>query len=93
MPLTEDLSAFLDSTEFATAATYKSATVYVIFERQFLDQLNVQTSAPTALGKKSDFAAVVQGDAITIGSTSYTVATFEHDPMEFPDFTLLCLKA
>jgi hypothetical protein len=88
---TEDLSAFLQTGDFAVAATYQAATVNVIHERQFLEQLGVQTSAPTALGRKSDFATVAQGQTITIGSTTWTILEFRHDPPGFPDFTLLLL--
>lgn len=92
MAFTEDLSAFFDVDGFAVAATYGGGTKYVIFERQYLEQLNVQTSVPTALGRKSDFTGVAQGDAITINAVAFTVAEFHHDPPDMPDCTLLLLK-
>lgn len=92
MPFAEDLLAYLSTDDFATAATYNSATVYGIFERQYLDQLQVQTSAPTFLGRKSDFAALAQGQTMTINSVTYTVNSFEHDPHGFPDWTLILLN-
>lgn len=91
MAFVEELTEFLDADDFAVAATYKIATVYVIHEREFFEQHGVQTSAPTALGRKSDFAAVVQGETITIGATTFTVQEFRHDPPGFPDWTLILL--
>jgi hypothetical protein len=88
----EDLLAYLDTTEFASSATYKAATYPVIFDREFLNQIEVQTSAPTALGRKVDFAAVAQNDTIVIDGVTYRVAEFEHDPPGFIDWTLLKLQ-
>lgn len=89
---TEDLSVFFDPYGFASAATYGGNTVYVIHERQYLEQMNVQTSMPTALGKKSDFSSVAQGQTIVIGAETFTVAEFHHDPPDHPGLTLLLLK-
>jgi hypothetical protein len=52
----------------------------------------VQTSAPTLLVKKSDFAERGAGGADPHRHDAYTVASFEHDPMGFPDWTLIALK-
>lgn len=93
MSFDEDLGDFLpDDGPGVVQAIYKNRSVSGIFERQFLEQLGVQTSAPTFLGKKSDFSAVAQGEALVIDGTTYQVATFEHDPPGLPDMTLLCLK-
>lgn len=93
MAFTEDLLAFLDDDDFAVTATHSALSKSVIFERLFLDQLGIQTSKPTALGRKSDWTAVAQGDTVVIGGTSYTVAEFMHDPPGFPDMTTLLLQA
>lgn len=87
----EDLLAFLQESDFAVAATYSGGTVYVIHEKQFLEQLGVQTSAPTALGRRSDFASVAQEQSIVISSVTWKIKEFHHDPPGFPDFTLLLL--
>lgn len=92
MAFTEDLLAFLGGDDFAVTATHASTSKQVIFERQYLEQLGVQTSVPTALGRKSDFLAVAQGDSVVIGGTTYTVAEFHHDPPDMPDMTILLLK-
>lgn len=92
MAFTEDLSAFLDTDDFADAATHGGSAKNVIFDRSYLEQMGIQTSAPTALGRKSDWTGVAQGDAVVIRSTSYTVAEFHHDPPEMPDMTILLLK-
>lgn len=91
MAMDEDLSEFLDSGDFAVDAIFDGNTVQVIHEREFLEQLGVQTSAPTALGRRADFEDVAQEDTITIGSTDWKVKEFHHDPPGFPDFTLLLL--
>lgn len=91
MPFTENLLDFFDEDELASAATYGGATVYVIFERQFLAELGVQNSRPTALGRKSDFTSVAQEDSVVIGGTTWKVKEFMHDPPDLPDCTLLLL--
>jgi hypothetical protein len=89
----EDLSEFLpDDGPGVVSAVYKNRAVKGIHERQFLEQLGVQTSAPTLLAKKADFSEVAQEETIVIGTTAFRVASFEHDPMGFPDWTLLALK-
>lgn len=89
---TEDLSAFLSTDDFAVAATHAAVAKNVIFEPAFLNQDGIQTQKKTAIGRKSDFLTVAQGDAITINSVAYTVAEFMHDPPDMPDMTLLLLK-
>lgn len=91
MPFTEDLLQFLDASDFATAATYNAATVNVIFDREFLGQLGVQTSAPTAIGRKTDFASVAQEQSIVIDAVTWKIKEFHHDPPGFLGFTLLLL--
>lgn len=89
----ESLADFLpDDGPGVVVATYNAASVKGIFERQFIDQFNVQTSAPTFLAAKTDLAAVAQGQSITINAVTYTVAQFEHDPVGYPDWTLLLLQ-
>jgi hypothetical protein len=51
----------------------------------------VQTSAPTALGRKADFLALAQEDSLTIDGTVWKVKEFRHDPPGYPDFTLMLL--
>lgn len=92
MAFTEDLSVFFDTGGFAVVATHSATPKSVIFERQYLEQLGIQTSAPTALGRKSDWTAVAQGDTVTIAAVAYTVAEFHHDPPDMPDCTVLLLK-
>ena len=92
MAFTEDLSVFLSTDGFGVGATHAAATKYVIFQREFVEQGGAQTSRPTALGRKSDFTSVAQGDSIVIAAVTYTVAEFMHDPPDMPDMTLLLLK-
>jgi hypothetical protein len=91
MAFTENLLEFLDDDDFAIWVQYQQSSVRVIFERQFLEQHGVQTSALTVLGRKSDFSAIAQGEAITIDDVVYSVQEFRHDPPQFPDWTLVLL--
>jgi hypothetical protein len=86
---TEDLSAFF--TDFAVAATHSGSDKNVIFDRTYLEQMGVQASQPAALGRKSDWLTVAQGDAVVIESINYTVAEFHHDPAEMPGLTIILL--
>jgi hypothetical protein len=86
---TEDLSAFFSTADFAVAATHGGTDKNVIFEKSYLESLGVQSSKPAALGRKSDWLAVEQGDTVVIGAVSYVVAEFHHDPPDMPDLTLI----
>lgn len=89
MAFTEDLSAFF--ADFAVPATHGGIDKDVIFERSYLESLGVQTSRPAALGRKSQWLTVGQGDTVVIGGTSYSVAEFHHDPPDMPDLTIVWL--
>lgn len=84
--ITADLDDMLQTDEFAYAATFKSATINVIFDRQYLavnagGEIQVESSEPVALCKATDVSTAVQGDTITIDSVAYTIVEVE------PDFT------
>lgn len=91
MAFTENLLEFLSNDDFAVAATYSGATVYVIFEKHFVDQGGVQGSAPTILGRKSDFASVAQEQSVVIAAVTWKVKEFLHDPPDYPDMTMIRL--
>jgi hypothetical protein len=81
---TEDLTAFFDTDDFATSATYTSyggspATVKVIKDEAFLARLDVYATNPVAFGKASDFSAVAANgqDTLLIGSTTYRIKSIE----------------
>lgn len=74
MPFTEtaDLAGMFDDDDFATAATIGAETVYVIFDREYLQAVGMVSSAnPVALIRASDTADV--GSTITISSVAYTI--------------------
>lgn len=79
MPMTEDLTAFFDVDEHATAATYNAATVNGIFEDQFVAVGGIESSRPTFTCDEADVAGIVHGDSITINSIIYTVAGHQPD--------------
>jgi hypothetical protein len=86
-----DITAMLEETDFATSAVYNSAaTVYVIFDREYLRQLGLVAGAdPSALGRASDFpAATAVGKTLLIDGTSYTI----RDRMPQDDGTLVLLQ-
>lgn len=93
MPFTEDLSAFLSTDDFATAATYDSSTaVNVIFDRAFIETLGMTNTNPVAMGKASDFPeGSAVGKTLLIGSTTYTIRGRE--PLDDGAFVLLQLEA
>lgn len=79
--MTEDLTVFLDTDEFAQAATYKAGgvgagvTVNVIFDEPDQGHFQIAGTGPAALGQASDFASFTNADTITIGATTYTIVT------------------
>lgn len=78
----EDLSTFFDTTNgFATPATVAGQTVPVIFDNDFVSALGslVESSGPQCIGPSAQLAGVVQGTAITINATAYTVTGVQPD--------------
>lgn len=92
MPFTEDLTVFLQTGDFATAATYDGSTsVNVIFDAAYIEQLGIAGTKPAALGLATDFPAAAVGKTLLIGSTTYTIKGRE--PLDDGAFVLLTLKA
>lgn len=92
MPLTEDLTVFFDTTEFATAATYLpaaggSSAVNGVFDREWIDVQGVDMYAPTFKCAAITGAAI--GDQITIGTTTYDVVSLQHDNTKSLDVLVL----
>lgn len=96
MPFTESLDAFLQTADFATAATYKAGgvgsgtTVNVIFDAAYQDHLGITGTRPEATGKASDFATMANTDTLTIGSTVYRIV--DSQPLDDGSFVLLQLE-
>jgi hypothetical protein len=71
------LTGMLDPAAFGTAATYKGATVNVIYDRPTevwspIEGRMVLTS-PQAKGLASDFSAWTANDTIVIGGTTFRI--------------------
>lgn len=76
MPMTEDLSAFFDTAEFATAATLNGVAVTGIFDAAYEEQglgLGMAGTVPVYTLPSADVPATVVGLALVIGATTYTV--------------------
>jgi len=85
MPFSEDLSAFLNTDEFASAATYDGATsVNGILEDQYSEvfqgeQVGVSTTRKAFRFDPADISDPVTGKELVIGSDTYTVRDIEED--------------
>lgn len=79
MPFTEDLSEFLSTTDFATAAVFSGngATVNVIFDANYRDPLGIEATGPQAVGAATDFPSVVHNQTLTINSVAYKIVKVE----------------
>jgi hypothetical protein len=78
----EDLSTFFDTTTgFAVSATVLGQTVPVIFDKAYFGAMGglVESTGPQCLAQTSTVASVVQGTAIVINATTYTVTGVEPD--------------
>lgn len=95
--MTEDLDVFIDSAEFATAATYKAGgigsgvTVNVIYDAPDHAHLGINGTKPRATGKATDFASFTNADTLTIGSTTYRIV--DSNPLDDGAMVELQLEA
>lgn len=65
---------FLDTDEFAVEATFGAATINVVFDEAYSQNLEIAGSNPVALAKADDVAGAAIGSTITIGGTAYKVS-------------------
>lgn len=82
MPFAEDLTPFFNTAEFATAATYNSATtVNGIFDREYGEALGnvVEGTTPVFLCALADLPSVDHDDTLLIDATTYKVKGVEPD--------------
>ena len=81
MAIAEDLTAFLNVSDFAQAVTVAGAEVAVLFDNGYQAALNgfAESAAPSIMGKTSDLAALVQGSAVTVGGIDYKVVSVHPD--------------
>jgi len=79
MPMTENFDIFLNTSEFATAATFGGGTVNVIFDNAYIDSNGIEAVQPNITGKESDFSAASQGSTIVISGTTYVMKELQPD--------------
>lgn len=79
MPMTEDFTAFLNTSEHATEATYNAAAVNGIMEDQFVAVNGIESVKPTFLCAVADVSGIAHGNSITINSIIYTVVGTQLD--------------
>ena len=92
--ITNDLSSFLNTSDFATAATFGNATIDVILDREYLAQevggeVAIEGTAPLVHARESDVSSASHGDTITISNVAYTIVGIEPD---FTGMTVLRLR-
>ena len=80
---TEDFSAFMNTSEFATACTINGATVAAIFDAAYaqgsVGSYGMASTQPTLTLATASVPATPVGAAVTVGAAAYTVAAHEPD--------------
>lgn len=78
MTFVEDPSFFF--ADFGETATIGSSSIQVIFDREYLAELNMmQGSNPIALCRDVDIAGISQDSVIVIRGTNFTIREFQPD--------------
>lgn len=78
MAFTETISDFLDTNDFAIAATYNgSTTVNGIFDAAYLDVNGIGGTNPTFLCATASVAADPTGKTLVVSSVNYIIRGFE----------------
>ena len=90
MPMIEDMSAFLNSDEHGTIATYKTTEIVGIFENQYVEIGGVQSVKPTFLIDDASAPNIARGNTITIDGIVYKFILSQPDGT---GMTLLVLEA
>lgn len=84
MAFTEDLAQFLDTDDFAVAATYNgSTTVNGILDQEYYEvgvgDAGVESSQPVFLCRTADVPAAAHGDTLLIDAITYKVRGVQPD--------------
>lgn len=74
-----DLDTMIDTDDFAVSATLGAATIRVIFDNAYAEDLEITGTNPIATCKASDVATASRGDTITISGTDYTIQNIQPD--------------
>lgn len=79
MPLTEDFSVF-SAGEFSSTATLDGHTVKGIYDDAYAEGVEIEGESPTFECESADVPSdLAQGDAVVIGTESFTVVTIKPD--------------
>lgn len=84
MAFTEDLTPMFDTVHgFAVNATFKTATIPVIFDDQYYAEqgmdVDIASSRPAATCRTADVSTAAEGDSIVINGTTYYVTVVMPD--------------
>lgn len=80
MAFVEDMTVFLDTSDFAVAATVGGVAVPGIFDAAYAAALGYAAgTSPQLLVASASVPSVAVGDAVVTGGASYTVAAIEPD--------------
>lgn len=79
MAFSETLSEFFDSDDFAIAAVYSAATVYGLFDHEFVVMQGIEGERPIFMCAEADVTGIAHGDTILINATTYTVIGLQPD--------------
>lgn len=77
--MTEDLSTFFSTADFAVPATYGTATVNGYFDNAYAETLDVAGRAPQFVFATEDAPSMARGQSLVIGGVTYKVANVEPD--------------
>lgn len=90
--LTSDLAALFNSADFASSATYGSATISVLFDDEYAGYNTetgvVETSGPRAFCRTSDLSAVSHSSTLVVNSITYRVIGIKPDGTGVTELTL-----
>lgn len=85
----DDLAIFVGVNDFGTAATYtpvggSASTVNGIFDNDIVEvdaggNIPMAIRQPRFLCRTQDIADAVEGDALVVNSTNYTIRVVDHD--------------
>lgn len=60
--------------DFATPATWQGVSVPVIFDNEYIDNLGIAGTNPTALAKVADMPSAKSGQGMVINSVNYVIS-------------------
>ncbi len=76
---TEDVTNFIDTSDFADCATIDGVSVNGIFDREYIEVGDVSSLHPTFYCAWEDVTEVARGESVSLGDESYTVFDVQRD--------------